>query len=56
MALDVAKEYLATLKKVGIDTLILGCTHYPILKGVIRKVMGKEVVLVDSAKRNCGGG
>ncbi|MDI6736276.1 MAG: glutamate racemase [bacterium] len=45
----VAKEYLTPLKENQIDTLILGCTHYPFLKGVIQVVMGNEVVLVDSA-------
>jgi glutamate racemase len=49
VAQDVAKEYLLPMKKKGIDTLVLGCTHYPLLKSVIRKVMGPSVVLVDSA-------
>lgn len=46
----IAEEYLNPLKKVKIDTLILGCTHYPLLKGVLKEVMGKDVVLVDSAQ------
>lgn len=41
-----AKEYLRPLKDAGIDTLILGCTHYPLLKNVIQSVMGSEVQLV----------
>ncbi len=45
-----ARHYLEELKKKDIDTLILGCTHYPLLKGVIGKVMGDGVVLVDSAE------
>jgi glutamate racemase len=45
-----AETYLRPLKKKGIDTLIMGCTHYPILKDVIQKTIGKEVLLVDSAK------
>lgn len=45
----VAEEYLTPLKENQIDTLILGCTHYPFLKGIIQAVMGDEVVLVDSA-------
>lgn len=45
----VVKEYLEELKKLDIDTLVLGCTHYPILKQVIQKVMGPDIVLVDSA-------
>ncbi|MFH1837121.1 MAG: glutamate racemase [Candidatus Omnitrophota bacterium] len=48
IAYDVAKRYLEGLKKKDIDTLILGCTHYPIMKKVIGKVM-KDVTLIDSA-------
>ncbi|MDQ3957073.1 MAG: glutamate racemase [Actinomycetota bacterium] len=48
--LQVAHEYLDPLKEGGIDTLILGCTHYPLLSGMIRYVMGEEVVLVSSAE------
>ena len=44
----IAEEYLSELKKKGIDTLILGCTHYPILADVIQKAMGDEVTLIDS--------
>ncbi len=42
-------EYLAPLRDAGIDTLILGCTHYPLLAGAIGRFMGPGVVLVDSA-------
>ncbi len=45
----VAKEYLAPLKGRKIDTLVLGCTHYPLLKPVIGSVMGPSVTLIDSA-------
>jgi glutamate racemase len=45
----VAREYLCDHHEIGIDTLVLGCTHYPLLKGVIGEVMGPEVTLVDSA-------
>jgi glutamate racemase len=45
-----AKAYLAGFKQSGIDTLILGCTHYPLLKKAIRKFMGQTVRLVDSAE------
>ena len=45
-----AKKYLDVLKDAYIDTLILGCTHYPLLKGVIKEVVGDSVVLVDSAE------
>ena len=41
--------YLEPLKAAGVDTLILGCTHYPALKDDIGKYMGPEVTLVDSA-------
>ncbi|MBU5612115.1 glutamate racemase [Geomonas azotofigens] len=44
-----ARIYLEDLKAQGVDTLVLGCTHYPILKDVIAQVMGPEVTLVDSA-------
>ncbi len=46
----VAEEYLAPFRDDAIDTLILGCTHYPLLKGVIADVMGPEVTLIDSAE------
>lgn len=46
----VAHEYLDPLRAAEVDTLILGCTHYPLLSGVIRYVMGEEVVLVSSAE------
>lgn len=45
----VAREYLAPLGAQGIDTLVLGCTHYPLLAEVIGRAVGPEVVLVDSA-------
>lgn len=44
-----AKLYLGTLRRSGIDTLILGCTHYPLLRAVIAGAMGTAVHLVDSA-------
>jgi glutamate racemase len=47
---DVANEYLAPLKDADIDTLLLGCTHYPLLAAAIQYVMGPEVVLVSSAE------
>jgi glutamate racemase len=46
---DVAKSYLAPLKEAKVDTVILGCTHYPLLKAVIRQVLGNDVTLIDSA-------
>ncbi|MBI5209233.1 MAG: glutamate racemase [Elusimicrobia bacterium] len=47
----VARRYLAPLKRAGVDSLILGCTHYPLLKGVLRRVMGPRLALIDSAER-----
>lgn len=43
-------EYLAPLQAARIDTLVLACTHYPLLKGIIRSILGDEVKLVDSAE------
>jgi len=48
VAARAARLYLASLARSGIDTLILGCTHYPLLKAVIRATMGAGVRLVDS--------
>lgn len=45
----IAEEYLAPLKAAGVDTVILGCTHYPLLAGVIGRVMGPGVKLISSA-------
>lgn len=45
---EVAEEYLKELREEKIDTLVLGCTHYPILSEVIRKVIGSKVTLIDS--------
>lgn len=44
----IAREYLLPLKEQGIDTLILGCTHYPLLYETISAIMGSEVKLIDS--------
>lgn len=44
----IAKEYLQDLIDFGVDTVILGCTHYPLLSGVIQEVMGEDVTLIDS--------
>ena len=48
---QIVNIYLTPLKKKGIDTLILGCTHYPLLKTVIKQELGNRVALVDSAKQ-----
>ena len=47
--LKVAREYLQPVKEAGVDTLILGCTHYPLLQGAISYVMGSKVTLVSSS-------
>ena len=47
-ALCIAERYLEPLRESKIDTLILGCTHYPLLRDVISKIMGPEVTLIDS--------
>jgi glutamate racemase len=46
----IAQEYLAPLLEHGVDALILGCTHYPVLKPVLAEVAGAGVTLVDSAE------
>jgi glutamate racemase len=46
----VAREYLAPLTKAGVDTLVLGCTHYPLLGPLLARVMGPGVQLIDSAE------
>ncbi len=46
----IARDYLKTMHEVGIDTLVLGCTHYPLLKQVISDVMGDKVALIDSGE------
>lgn len=43
-------RYLSSLKHSGIDTIILGCTHYPLLKKTIAEFLGEEVQLIDSAE------
>ena len=51
VVLSVVKHYLGPLKDAHVDTVILGCTHYPLLKPVIRQVLGPQVALIDSAKQ-----
>jgi glutamate racemase len=46
----IAREYLAPVMEAKVDTLVLGCTHYPLLTGVISYVMGEGVTLVSSAE------
>jgi glutamate racemase len=46
----IAQEYLAPLARAGVDVLVLGCTHYPLLKPLLGRVMGPAVRLIDSAE------
>ena len=50
--LETAEEYLRPLKEAGVDTVILGCTHYPLLTGVISYIMGENVTLVSSSEES----
>ncbi|MGH7674040.1 MAG: glutamate racemase [Gemmatimonadales bacterium] len=50
----IAGEYLAPLKAAGVDVLVLGCTHYPLLKPLLARVMGPAVKLIDSAEETAG--
>jgi len=52
ITIQVLERYLEPLLEAGIDTLVLGCTHYPLAKAAIQRVVGPDVVLVDSAE-NC---
>ena len=49
VTVEVAERYLSELKGYGIDTLVLGCTHYPLLRSTIGEVMGEQVTLVNPA-------
>jgi len=50
VAREVAEIYLEPLLDANIDTLVLGCTHYPILRGTIEQVTGDKIAIVDSAE------
>lgn len=50
ITLEIIKKYLEPLKEKGIDTLILGCTHYPLLKPAIKKMMGANVEIINPAE------
>ncbi len=49
-AVLIAQEYLGALSQARVDTLVLGCTHYPLLKPLLGRVMGDDVRLIDSAE------
>jgi glutamate racemase len=51
VVVDIVRKYLEPLKQARVDTVILGCTHYPLLKPVIEEIMGGGVALIDSAKQ-----
>ena len=46
---DAVREYAAPLQAAGCDTVVLGCTHYPLIRPVLQRVFGREVTLVFSA-------
>lgn len=54
VTLLVIKDYLTELRDAGIDTLILGCTHFPLLKRMIGKFVGDDVILIDPGKITAG--
>src|SRR5439155_14748710 len=47
---EAVREYAAPLKVVGVDTVILGCTHYPLIRPILQRVFGRDVTLVFSAE------
>ena len=47
----VVEEYLASIRAEGVDTLVLGCTHYPLLRDVIADFMGRDVTLIDTGEQ-----
>jgi glutamate racemase len=47
--LDAVREYASPLKRAGVDTVVLGCTHYPLIRPVFQRVFGRDVTLVFSA-------
>jgi glutamate racemase len=48
--IDAVREYAAPLKEVGVDTVILGCTHYPLIRPIFQRVFGRGITLVFSAE------
>ena len=49
VTIEVAERYFSELKGSGVDTLVLGCTHYPLIRHVLQKVIGENVTLVNPA-------
>ncbi len=50
VTIETAKRYLEPLKNAGVDVLIMGCTHYPVITDIIRNVMGENVILVNTGE------
>jgi glutamate racemase len=50
VAVPMVRRYLTAVKEAGVDTLILGCTHFPLLAPIIRAELGDDVVLIDSGR------
>ncbi|HOW57042.1 MAG TPA: aspartate/glutamate racemase family protein, partial [Smithellaceae bacterium] len=50
----IAREYLKTVIAEKVDTLVLGCTHYPLLKPLLQEIMGPQIRLIDSAEAMAG--
>ncbi len=48
VTMETAKRYLEPLKEAGVDTLIMGCTHYPALRPILQSIMGENVTLIDA--------
>jgi glutamate racemase len=49
-AVLVATEYLEPMKRAGVDVMVLGCTHYPLLKPLLQRIMGPDIRLIDSGE------
>jgi glutamate racemase len=50
----IARDYLEPLRRARVDTLVMGCTHYPLLKPLLQRVMGPKVRLIDSGEETAG--
>ena len=55
ITVEVAQRYLASFQASGIDTLIMGCTHYPLLRSTLRGILGEDVNLVNPAYETAQG-
>ena len=50
VAIPMVRRYMQSFKSAGVDTLILGCTHFPLLAPIIQKELGEDVTLIDSGR------